>query len=30
MQKAVIDILEDIVKNQDAITDDYAAFNGFW
>ena len=29
MQKA-IDILEDIVKNQDAITDDYAAgFNGF-
>ena len=29
MQKA-IDILEDIVKNQEAITDDYAAgFNGF-
>ena len=29
MQKA-IDILKDIVKNQDAITDDYAAgFNGF-
>jgi MscS family membrane protein len=29
MQKA-IDILQDIVKNQDAITDDYAAgFNGF-
>lgn len=29
MQKA-IDILEDIVRNQDAITDDYAAgFNGF-
>ena len=29
MQKA-IDILEDIVKNQDAITNDYSAgFNGF-